>query len=126
MNVLIVDDSRSIIKMNTRLTLQVFPDANIVSYNDPVVALEEIKGGDTKFSFALIDYNMNGMDGVQLSEGLIEQTTALEGFNKISIVSANIQQAVQEKAKEKGMSFIDKPMKIEQLQEFLKGQGLLS
>ena len=126
MNVLIVDDSKSIVKMNTRITQHFFPDANIISFLSPAEALEALSKENLSFDFALLDYNMEGMDGVQLAEELVNSTQiGIKDFSIISIVSANIQQAVKSKATEKGMNFIDKPLQKEEFERFLQDKGLV-
>ncbi len=126
MKVLTVDDSRAQLMMINKFIIDVIPDAQVISYNDPAKALEDIKANKHSFSFSLIDYNMNNMSGIELAEKLLQEDFTPIDPSKTVLLSANIQQAVQDKATSLGLTFIGKPLSVEKLREFLKLKGILA
>lgn len=123
MKVLVVDDSKVILKINSRTVTELISDADITSFQSPLEAIEKIKENGLKYDFALIDYNMEGLNGIELATSIVN-----EGFinkDRVAIVSANIQSAVKEKASEAGFHFVDKPLKPEDLKSFLTMRGIL-
>ena len=123
--VLTIDDSKVILKINKKMLLELFPDCEVLSFLSPKEAIEGLEKLDCSINFALLDYNMEGMDGVELAQKLVDNETCSISYQKIAIVSANIQPAVQEKAKGLGMDFIPKPLDQEKLEKFLKDRELL-
>lgn len=122
--VLAVDDSRVILKMATRLLQEVFGECEIITFTNPEEAITKIKEGNIKVKFALLDYNMNEMTGVELAEQLVALDSKPLEFTKIAIVSANVQEAVQKKATGLGMDFIPKPLDKDKLINFLNEKGI--
>lgn len=123
MKVLIIDDSRVILKINSKTVSDLVPDAEIITFQSPLEAIESIQANNLKFDLALIDYNMEGMNGIELADTLAKDGVVDRGH--ISIVSANIQAAVKEKASQASFNFIDKPLKTDDLQAFLSMRGIL-
>lgn len=123
--ILIVDDSRSIVKMNSKIAQSLLPDAEIISFLNPKEAIETIKNEGHTFKIAMLDYNMKDLNGIELAEALVSEKIGLESYEQITIVSANIQAAVKAKATEKGIHFIDKPLKVDELKKFFNLKGVL-
>ena len=122
--ILIVDDSKTILKINTRIINAIYPDAEVVAFVTPGEAVESLKASKTVFDFALLDYNMEGMTGVELAQALVALSPAPVSYNKICVVSANIQEAVISKAKGLGMEFEFKPFDEAKLKSFLSKKGI--
>ena len=122
--ILIVDDSRTILKMNKRVLETVFPGYEIVAFNEPVDAVEAIKESKDVFYFALLDYNMRILNGVELATALVEMEHNPISYSHTGLVSANIQDAVQEKANALGMEFVPKPLNVEKLKAFLDSKNI--
>ncbi len=123
MKVLIIDDSKVIIKINSKTVSDYIPESEILSFKSPLEAIENIQADNLKFDLALIDYNMEGMNGIELATSLV--TEGVIAKDRVAIVSANIQAAVKEKAAAAGFIFIDKPLKTEDLKSFLSTRGIL-
>lgn len=118
---LIVDDSKTILKMNSKLISKVVPDAEILMFNSGAEVVEVLSS--LTFDFAFLDYNMEGMDGVELAQILLSRSPVPFTADRICILSANIQDAVVCKARDLGIGFIPKPMDELKLVQFLEQRG---
>lgn len=112
-NVLIVDDS-SLARMMIR---------KIFSDNFQEWTLVEAKDGDEALAldivslhFALIDFNMPGMNGLELAEKLLEINPGLSIF----LVTANIQERMHQRAEAMGIGFVKKPIAADKIAVILK------
>lgn len=108
--VLIVDDSRLAQMLTQKTIKQAFPEWKIVTASnaeDGIAALEQTPA----VSMALIDYNMPGMNGLEMAAQLIEKHPNL----KINLVTANIQEKMRMKAEALGIGFINKPISLKKL-----------
>jgi CheY-like chemotaxis protein len=123
--ILTVDDSKVILKLNSRLLAKVFPDCEVISFTNPEEALKEIADKKIKIVFALIDYNMNEMTGIEFVEELIDQDHGPISTDQVALVSANIQAAVRQKAVDIGILFIAKPLDEDKLKMFLAEKGII-
>jgi len=123
-SILIVDDSRVQLMLVSNILKEVFPQYDVLSYTSPINALEEIKSKGVKIHFALIDYNMEGMSGIELIEQLLHCDFSPVDVSRVSLLSANIQEAVQNKASDLGVDFIAKPFDREKLVLFLDKKGI--
>jgi two-component system chemotaxis response regulator CheY len=122
--ILTVDDSKVILKINSRLLSNLFPDCEILSFKNPEEALSVIADKKHVIKFALVDYNMNEMTGIEFVESLIKLPHNPIGADKVALVSANIQVAVRQKADDLGILFIAKPLDEAKLKSFLTEKGL--
>ena len=123
--ILTVDDSKVILKLNSRLLKKVFPDCDVLSFTNPEEALQVIGDQELKIIFALIDYNMNEMTGVEFVEELIDQAHEPISADQVALVSANVQVAVRQKADAIGILFIAKPLDEIKLKTFLAQKGII-
>lgn len=115
--VLLVDDSR-VARLSLRRSIgALLPEATIVEAGsaDEAVAVAAQTPPDT----ALIDFNMPGRNGLELAE---ELRTAYPSL-RMALVTANIQDAVAERARALGMTFIPKPPDAAAMAAFLKGEA---
>lgn len=115
--VLLVDDSR-VARMSLRRSIgALLPDATIVEAGSADEAI--VVAGQHTISVALIDFNMPGRTGLELAEELRQSYPDLP----MALVTANIQDAVADRARALGMTFIPKPPDAAAMQAFLMGDA---
>ena len=102
--VLIVDDSRLSRMMIRTFITQAHPDWTIIEASNGQEALE--KTAAQTVDLMTIDLNMPGMDGLTLATRLQHTHPAAS----ITLVTANIQESVRQRAEAAGMGFIAKPI----------------
>lgn len=90
------------------------PDDEIIMAENGDHALEQI--GDRELGVAILDYNMPGMDGLKLARQLRHRQTDLP----IALCSANIQNAVMDRAAALDVVFIPKPVNQEKISTFIR------
>ncbi|MBL4794375.1 MAG: response regulator [Pseudomonadales bacterium] len=103
--ILVVDDSLVARLLLKKILQASFPDWIVVdaSNGDDALSLAE-KNQD--IDVALLDYNMPGMNGLELAQKI------KESYNvpKMALLTANIQDNVREQAESLGISFLNKPI----------------
>jgi CheY-like chemotaxis protein len=112
-SVLLVDDSKF-----ARLLVKTFISSNFADWEideaeDASKALEMV---DTKtYDYMLVDFNMPGMNGLELSEKLRGRFPDAV----VALLTANIQQEIQNKAESLGIDFIAKPPTEEKIRDYI-------
>jgi len=114
--ILAVDDSKVIIKQYERFAKEFFPDYRFISANDGTEAVELLKEIKEEITFAIIDYNMKEMNGVEL----IENIKHIVDPARIVICSANLQQSLQVKVEELGIGFVPKPVSSDKFKQIIE------
>ncbi len=109
--VLIVDDSSLARMMMKNIIIQSFPQWTILEAKNAEECLAHVK--DNKVALALLDFNMPGMNGIDLAAELMDIQPDLS----IHIVTANIQEKMKLRADAMGIGFIRKPVSLEKLSE---------
>lgn len=112
-SVLLVDDSKF-----ARLLVKAFISSNFTDWKideaeDADKALTMVE--DKSYDYMIIDFNMPGMNGLELGRELrarFPQTV-------IALLTANIQQEIQQKAEGLGLDFIPKPPTEEKIRDYL-------
>ena len=122
MKILIVDDSKTILKMSANLVKTIIPDAEIILFDTPLKAVEMMSSG-VHVDVAFLDYNMEGMNGLELAQAILQVNPAPIMNGNICIVSANTQEVVKKRANELGLEFIEKPFDEAKLKSFLSLKG---
>ena len=122
MKILIVDDSKTILKMSANLVKTIIPDAEIILFDTPLKAVEMMSSG-VHVDVAFLDYNMEGMNGLELAQAILQVNPAPIMNGNICIVSANTQEVVKKRANELGLEFIEKPFDESKLKSFLSLKG---
>ena len=116
--ILIVDDSKLARMVMMSSLRRIRPDWDVVEATSAQEALEATaKGG---FDIALVDFNMPGMDGLELISKMRQTDKAIP----IAVVSANLQDEIISRARELNAAFVAKPLTDEALGAFLSGATL--
>lgn len=117
-NVLVVDDSK-LARINAGKALnQLQPEWRRVEAASAAEALEVV--AREPIDIALVDFNMQEKDGLQLAAELREAHPGMP----IAIITANIQDEIISRAREINASFVAKPLTAEGLQGFISGAAL--
>jgi two-component system chemotaxis response regulator CheY len=123
MKVLLVDDSRSMRKMQTKM-LKALNISDIVEAGDGLEALEMLKSTNPPVNIMLLDWNMPKMDGMML---LTEVRTKPE-YNDLKIImctSESEKHRVLEALKAGANNYISKPFTPQVLETKLKDMELI-
>jgi CheY-like chemotaxis protein len=115
---LIVDDSKLARIVAAKAVAQLQPDWKKLEAPGATEALELIER--EAIDLVLIDFNMAGMDGLELAAELRERRPELP----IAIVTANVQDEIIARAREIGAAFVAKPVTTESLEGFVSGTAL--
>ena len=102
---LIVDDARLARQMVRSFVARARPGMTIVEAAEGAEALKVLESVET-LHYATIDYNMPGMNGIDLAALVKERYPAA----RIALLTANVQAALRKRAAELGVGFIDKPV----------------
>ena len=117
-NVLVVDDSK-LARINAGKALtRLQPEWTRIEAASAAEALDIV--ARERIDLALIDYNMEGKDGLALASDLREANPTMP----IAIITANIQDEIIARARELNASFVAKPLTEEALQGFVSGAAL--
>ena len=111
---LIVDDSRLARLMARGLIAERRPEATVVEAEDADSALDAVRASAPRH--ILLDHNMPGTSGLDLVESL----RTLAPSASITLVTANIQSSIRERAEKFGCRFVAKHVTAEKI------DGLLS
>jgi DNA-binding NtrC family response regulator len=113
--VLVVDDSK-LARINAGKALgQLQPDWQRIEAGDAEEAREAM--AEDPADIALVDFNMEGTDGLALAAELRETWPTMP----IALITANIQDEIISRAREINVSFVAKPLTAEGLQGFVSG-----
>lgn len=113
--VLIVDDSMVSRMMLKEIVKAHLPEVTIIEAGDGGQCLSKI-AHVTQVDIALFDYNMPGMNGLELINA-VEQLITIP---KRALLTANIQDEIKQKAALSGVSFLNKPITEEVIGTFIE------
>ena len=116
--VLVVDDSRLARMVMASAFRRLRPDWELVEAIGADDALGAIESDPV--DIALIDFNMPGLDGLELVARIRERAPEMP----IAVVSANLQDEIVARTRELKAAFIAKPLTDEALGAFLSGAAL--
>ncbi len=102
--ILIIDDSRLTRMLLKALLSQLAPDNEITESSNADEALTAVRS--QQFDLISLDMNMPGRDGLDLAPDLQRHNPDC----KIVLLTANIQDAVRQRASELGLHFFAKPI----------------
>ncbi|CAK0765580.1 Response regulator [Azospirillaceae bacterium] len=111
---IIVDDARFARIMIKSYATKSRPDIDILEAGDGDEALRVIQGV-ASLNYATIDYNMPGMNGIELAT----QIRSLYPAARLALLTANVQMPLRRRAAELGLIFIDKPVTENKISAFL-------
>ncbi|MEO5331583.1 MAG: response regulator [Magnetococcus sp. YQC-5] len=111
--VMIVDDSSLARMMVRKIFSTRFKEWHLVEAKDGTEALTL---EDSSLRLALIDFNMPGMNGLELSEKLLAKHPDLSVY----LVTANIQERMHQRAESMGIGFIKKPIAENKIVDILQ------
>lgn len=116
--VLIVDDSKLARMVIVSSLRRIRPDWTADETANADEALAAI--GKGAVDIALVDFNMPGMDGLEL----VASIRKIQPTMPVAVVSANMQDEIIARARELNAAFIAKPLTDEALGSFLSGAAL--
>jgi len=108
-NLIIVDDSRVSRMLITAIVKQSYPEWKIVEAGSGEEALELFTKAE--IDFAILDYNMAGMNGLELAEKIKAQYSGTQ----VALLTANVQESTRRKSEELGVDFYEKPISDERV-----------
>ena len=111
---LIVDDSRLSRAMISRFVSS-YPGWEVVEAADAEEASRVATG--LTLTAATIDFNMPGIDGLELAAGLKE----FHPKAQFVLLTANVQSAIRDRAAELGVGFLAKPVTEEKIRQLIDG-----
>jgi CheY-like chemotaxis protein len=115
---LIVDDSKLARMVLTSAFRRIRPEWELVEATSADEAMHAVSGGSVHL--ALVDFNMPGIDGLQLVEKIRQSHPQMP----VALVSANVQNEIMARARELDAAFVAKPLTDEALGAFLSGATL--
>lgn len=114
-HVLIIDDD-DLSNFVTRKTLECYDLVDkTTTFDDPVEALDFLKNSDVKPDIILLDIKMPVMNGFEF----IEEFNKLKCDSTIFILSSSVYSKDKDKAKDKGIKYMSKPLKASMFQKLL-------
>jgi CheY-like chemotaxis protein len=116
--ILIVDDSKLARMVMTSALRRLRPEWPIVEAGNADEAIGALAKHEV--DIALIDFNMPGMDGLEL----VSQLRTASDNMPIAVVSANLQDEIIARARELNAAFVAKPVSDDSLGAFLSGAAL--
>ena len=115
---LIVDDSKLARMVMASAFRRIRPNWTLVETTNADEALAAVSGGAVEI--ALIDFNMPGIDGLEL----VARIRKTHPKMPLAVVSANVQDEIIGRARELNAAFVTKPLTDEALGAFLSGAVL--
>ncbi len=112
--ILVIDDARLARQMVRSFVGQIRPDLAVFEAADAGAALQ-VLDGMTTVTYATIDYNMPGMNGIDLAAVIRERFPAA----RIALLTANVQTALRRRAADARIDFIDKPINQAKIAAFI-------
>jgi CheY-like chemotaxis protein len=116
--VLIVDDSKLARMVVASAFRRIRPDWELQEATSAQAALDAIAAGSV--DVALVDFNMPGMDGLELLAKIREIYPRMP----VALVSANLQDEILARTRELNAAFVAKPVTDDALGAFLSGAAL--
>jgi CheY-like chemotaxis protein len=116
--VLIVDDSKLARIVAGKALAELQPEWKKLEANGADEAIEKLK--NEAADIALIDFNMEPKDGLELASEL----RVLRPEMPIAIITANIQDEIIARARQIGAAFVAKPVTADALEGFISGAAL--
>jgi len=114
---LVVDDSKLARMMIKGFVSEAYPEMKFIEAANGDEALELSK--EKPITIMTIDYNMPGINGLELAEIL----KASNPDAHISLITANVQNAIKERTENLGIEFVSKPINETKLINFINSRN---
>lgn len=111
--VLIVDDSLTVRAQTKKQLSEVLENPEFVLASSGEEAVEKL---EQEYDLYILDYNMEGMTGLELAEKILEKDSA----SKLYLCTANSQEYVKSKCDEMGIQFMEKPLDVSKVVQAFK------
>ena len=115
---LVVDDSKLARMVMESAFRRIRPEWELVEATNADEALEVIADGS--LDVALVDFNMPGIDGLEL----VARIRKIRPKMPVAVISANVQDEIIARARELNAALVAKPLTDEALGAFLSGAVL--
>lgn len=115
--VLMIDDSRVSRMLSRQYILQRHPDWTIVEASSGEEAIEKLE--TVTPDMVLLDLNMPGMGGFAAVEKILQKCPA----ERIMLLTANVQDAIRERANALGIHFAAKPVTQARIDQIIATLG---
>jgi two-component system chemotaxis response regulator CheY len=113
--VLVVDDG-TVARMIVSRTLQeLYPGCRVLQAADGQTAVALVEQDPSGIELALLDFNMPGMNGLELAEAL---SSLIPDTRKI-LCTANAQESLEHRAHEMGIEVLHKPITVKRLSDHI-------
>jgi len=112
-SILIVDDSIMSRMVLTKVITDLHPDWKVEVAENADAALALV--ATQSFDIFTIDFNMPGINGLELAELL----KPLFPYAKMALLTANVQQAIRDRASALDIKFIAKPITADNISAFI-------
>lgn len=109
--VIAIDDSKVALIQVQKYVQKNFPSCQVLSSTNPIEGVELVKQNKDRVDLVIIDYNMKEMNGLDA----VNQFQSFLDLSKVVICSANTQKVLIDRATEKGLKFIEKPLTQEKI-----------
>lgn len=120
LKILTVDDSVTARKVMAKAIIKVAPDYEVLQAANGMEAIQMAVSAGADLVMAIVDYNMDGMNG----EKVLEELKKTHPRTHMLICSANNQHAVRERVLKIGAGFMEKPVTEEKLRNVFKQVGI--
>ena len=113
--IMIVDDSK-VSRMILKKTIsEITSDVTIIEASNADEAVEKLSSEEIEA--AILDFHMPGLNGLDLAEKLINLQPALV----ITMLTANIQNEIKDRAKALNIGYLAKPVNKAKIETFIMG-----
>lgn len=117
MHILAIDDSKVVNHQISRFVKEALPEAKVTTASSGEEALQLAKDLGQPFDLAIIDYNMEGLDGIETAEKLIEIQAILP--RRCVICTANQQNILADRIADIGILYLPKPLTFDKFRHLL-------
>ncbi len=113
--IMIIDDSMSSVMLTKAMINNSFPQLETIIAFSGRQAIEMIERGHNNFVCALIDYHMNELNGHEVMKRLSSEIP----YSKMALLTSETNSDIITKTKKLGARYLTKPLKVEDLQDFI-------
>ncbi len=118
---IVVDDSGFTRRVALKCMKEHLPQMELLEAVSAEDAIEKLKEHSGRLVLALLDYNMPGMNGIELARKLRESHPE----TLLALCTANIQEALMQQAKELNIAFLKKPYTKDKFKQVIEELGVV-